>query len=83
VQCWPLTVNLREANGREQSTTTDPTAASDGEPNHGNNFIFQRTMSTNVETAHSAVNSQEAATISDQGTFLSNLLDQIMPGEPG
>ncbi|GJV27462.1 hypothetical protein Tco_1383910 [Tanacetum coccineum] len=34
-----------------------------GEPNHGNDFIFQRTTGTNVETAHSAVNSQEAATV--------------------
>lgn len=51
-----------------------------GEPNHGNDFIFQRaTTGTDVETAHTAVNSQEAATVSDQGTFLSNLLHQIMP----
>ncbi|GJR89793.1 hypothetical protein Tco_0213804 [Tanacetum coccineum] len=43
VQCWPSTVNPQEASGREQSTTTDSTAASDGEPNHGNDFVFQRT----------------------------------------
>ncbi|GJY81315.1 mechanosensitive ion channel protein 2, chloroplastic-like protein isoform X1 [Tanacetum coccineum] len=29
-RCWPSTVNPREASGREQSTTTDPTATSDG-----------------------------------------------------
>ncbi|GJR53323.1 large proline-rich protein bag6-A isoform X1 [Tanacetum coccineum] len=51
-----------------------------GEPNHGNDFIFHRpTTGTNAETAQTAVNSQEAATVSDQGTFLSNLLHQIMP----
>nr|GEW16100.1 hypothetical protein [Tanacetum cinerariifolium] len=50
-----------------------------GELNHGNEFIFQRTTTgTNVETSHSTVNSQEAATVSDQGTFLSNLLHLIM-----
>lgn len=48
------------------------------EQNHGNDFIFQGTgadsVSGNVET-----NPQEAPRVSDEGTFLANLLHQIMP----
>ncbi|GJZ94234.1 hypothetical protein Tco_0666437, partial [Tanacetum coccineum] len=37
-----------------------------GEPNHGNDFIFHRpTTGTNAETAQTAVNSQEAATVEE------------------
>ncbi|KAJ0950118.1 putative Ubiquitin-like domain-containing protein [Helianthus annuus] len=39
-------------------------------------FILQ---GTSVETAHTPVNSQETPAVSDEGTFLSNLLHQIMP----
>ncbi|KVH99813.1 Ubiquitin, partial [Cynara cardunculus var. scolymus] len=48
------------------------------EQNHGNDFIFQGmgadSVSGNVET-----NPQEAPRVSDEGTFLANLLHQIMP----
>ncbi|KAI3696626.1 hypothetical protein L6452_29060 [Arctium lappa] len=48
------------------------------EQNHGNDFIFQGTgadaVSGNVEA-----NPQEAPRVSDEGTFLANLLHQIMP----
>ncbi|MFS7990792.1 putative Ubiquitin-like domain-containing protein [Helianthus anomalus] len=60
--------------------------------NNDNGFIFQ---GTSVETAHTAVNSQETPAVSsqetpavgshgtpaasDEGTFLANLLHQIMP----
>nr|GEU63465.1 3-ketoacyl-CoA thiolase 2, peroxisomal [Tanacetum cinerariifolium] len=142
------TVNPQEASGREQSTTTDPAAASDGgvsnreadirnlsQPRGGPDVPVvpiristlpleltssepicssvsvvypvlaraQHADSSNVSGSHArmthghsftteipsrldqllrnlfpAVNSQEAATVSDQDTLLSNLLHQIM-----
>ncbi|KAJ9559379.1 hypothetical protein OSB04_013993 [Centaurea solstitialis] len=48
------------------------------EQNHGNDFVFQGTttdsVSGNVENT-----TQEAPRVSDEGTFLANLLHQIMP----
>ncbi|XP_076900165.1 ubiquitin-like domain-containing protein CIP73 isoform X2 [Bidens hawaiensis] len=46
------------------------------EQNHANNFIFQ---GTSVESAPAPVNSQETPAVTEEGTFLSNLLHQIMP----
>ncbi|XP_076957665.1 ubiquitin-like domain-containing protein CIP73 [Bidens hawaiensis] len=46
------------------------------EQNHANNFIFQ---GTSVETAPTPVDSQETPAATEEGTFLSNLLHQIMP----
>ncbi|XP_076945486.1 ubiquitin-like domain-containing protein CIP73 isoform X2 [Bidens hawaiensis] len=46
------------------------------EQNHANNFIFQ---GTSVETVPAPVNSQETPAVTEEGTFLSNLLHQIMP----
>ncbi|KAI3683974.1 hypothetical protein L1987_84491 [Smallanthus sonchifolius] len=47
-----------------------------GEQSHANDFIFH---GTSVETAQTTINSQETPAVSDEGTFLSNLLHQIMP----
>ncbi|XP_071690773.1 ubiquitin-like domain-containing protein CIP73 [Rutidosis leptorrhynchoides] len=50
-----------------------------GDPNHGTHFVVQGTGPGSVETAPTTVNAQETPMVSDEGTFLSNLLHQIMP----
>nr|XP_043610763.1 ubiquitin-like domain-containing protein CIP73 isoform X2 [Erigeron canadensis] len=50
-----------------------------GESIEATDIIFEGVSSEPVGTAQTAVNSQETSTVTDQGTFLANLLHQIMP----
>ncbi|XP_071719563.1 ubiquitin-like domain-containing protein CIP73 [Rutidosis leptorrhynchoides] len=52
-----------------------------GEPNHGgSHFVVQGPLgSGSVEPVRTNVNAEETSVVSDEGRFLSNLLNQIMP----